>query len=438
MTRSPITCDVCTDAHKTTVVCHSCDFSTCRACARRWVEETLGETGCPGCQRPWPMTELHARLGRSYVHGPYRRLRRAFYLRRELSLLSLSQLAATRERQRRMQREAMHEARRLVRESMADGGMPQALETVRRIFRALDVQNARAVRSTATPCAHEGCRSRAVDAQGVCALCSRRTCLLCGAARGGADDAHVCDPNDVETMRVVAAECRPCAQCSAPSMKTDGCDTMWCWSCHAFWNWQTGRLIPTRHQLPHNPDHRTFVNARLLGAPHREALDLQCGGLPDPNALADRIERLTRGAAWLGTDDPHFPELPLHMYYAARSAMSKVRLVYALHLDETKRAALRVRYLLGDFADDARFAAALERLFRGAEFQREVGQVLVTFVASVTDLLQRFCFDDACDFATLAASFARLRGVLNGALAVVGSDYARRVPRLDEAELRWR
>ena len=70
---------------------------------------------------------------------------------------------------------------------------------------------------------------------GACTACVRLTCTRCRTAVGP-DEPHVCDPDQVASVRLITAETRPCAQCGMASMRVEGCPIMWCPQCHAFWN----------------------------------------------------------------------------------------------------------------------------------------------------------------------------------------------------------
>ena len=63
---------------------------------------------------------------------------------------------------------------------------------------------------------------------------------------------HNCDPNVVETIKLLKKETKSCPQCEIPIYKIDGCDQMWCTQCKVAFSWKTGQIVKDNDYI-HNP-----------------------------------------------------------------------------------------------------------------------------------------------------------------------------------------
>ena len=253
----------------------------------------------------------------------------------------------------------------------------------------------------------------------VCQTCDTRTCTRCGER---ANPLHTCDENMVASRQMILRECKPCVRCQAPSVRIEGCPTMWCPHCNTFWNWDTERVIESRGANPHNPDHRaSLVNNNRT---RREIDDVPCGGLPDGIDVNQRIvgDPLTLTNFSLITpiviaalDCIHASQRMRHWYPAAWNVNEVFRPV-------------RLSYILGDISEVA-YETTLERMERTFEFRREVGSVLELLVLSGADVFQRFRAG-VDDVSTACISLNALREIADERMVYIGGAFQRKSPRL--------
>jgi hypothetical protein len=88
--------------------------------------------------------------------------------------------------------------------------------------------------------------------------------------------AHVCDPQTLETIKLIKRDSKPCPTCKALIYKIDGCDQMWCIQCKTAFSWVTGRIETGRI---HNPEYYRWMREHNNGVVPREIGD--GGGCPD-------------------------------------------------------------------------------------------------------------------------------------------------------------
>lgn len=428
-------CDICAARSAARVdPCGACGIRVCRACERHCVIHVHQNAQCARCARPWDARETVERLGRTFVNTEYRRMRRTMLIRTETA-----RLPGTVERARQVREEEAYRARvRGLQDAMRDAIHAGRTHLLPELYYELQRLHARAATATTANsaaqvierCGAPGCDGVLDADTAACRACGRTTCRTCGVCvQDEEEHPHVCDPQILASRRLIMHECRPCVRCRAPSQRTEGCPVMWCCNCHAFWNWDTGRLIETRSSVavPHNPDHRDWLHAGGA-ARHREVDDIPCGGLPDGGALHTALVN------HMLVDIAAGAPLVVGGAEALHSAQ-RMRVRYPREWNEdTLHEDARVAHLNGKLGEAA-FANTLERTERAALFKRDVGFVLETFVLCGADLLQRFCASEVdCD--ATAAGLARLREVIDAALQDLASVHARRAPRLTH-QWRW-
>lgn len=406
-------CDVCCDSKKrAATTCGPCGFTACRVCARRCAVD-FG-AACPACKREWGVGEQRRALGASFATGPYRAAQRRRLWEREAARLEQSVPSASRERERRR---LVAERERVETWLQRGYGDPAVLwPRLRQLqFAIATLPDAPLHGAGTVRCA--ACPTGRVDGRGVCVRCSRTTCLECEEEIVGGD--HVCDPAAVASRQAIRRDCRPCVRCGALSARAEGCPVMWCVKCHAFWNWDTGRLIDSRRP-PHNPDHRAWVASGV-----REVDDVPCGGIPDVLSVNGALM-----ATFASTLQLHPGAPTVVSAYAALQRAQRLRHHYPRTWDElAETEPMRVAFLLGD-VDEAGLGQSLERHERTLLLRRDVGEVLEAFVFSCTDVYQRFC-SDALPCETAARELWAMHEVTATALARVAKEHGgRAVPQL--------
>jgi hypothetical protein len=122
------------------------------------------------------------------------------------------------------------------------------------------------------PCPADDCRGY-LSSQWKCGLCDIWSCPDCHVVIGKSKDIpHECDPNDVETAKMLKAETKPCPKCHSAIFKIDGCDQIWCTQCHTAFSWKTGKI----ETKIHNPHYYEWLRKTQGGVP-RDPLDRPCG-----------------------------------------------------------------------------------------------------------------------------------------------------------------
>jgi hypothetical protein len=110
-------------------------------------------------------------------------------------------------------------------------------------------------------CPANGCRGF-LSTQWKCGLCEKWSCPDCHELKGlDRNGPHTCDPNSVETAKILKKDSKPCPKCQSLIFKISGCDQMWCTQCKTAFSWRTGN-IETGHI--HNPHFHDWKKIQII------------------------------------------------------------------------------------------------------------------------------------------------------------------------------
>lgn len=121
-----------------------------------------------------------------------------------------------------------------------------------------------------------------------CGLCEKSTCSECHEFLAESKEDHVCNPDNVATAKLLAADTKPCPKCQTGIFKIDGCDQMWCTQCKTGFSWKTGKI----EMKLHNPHYYEWQ--RKNGGLARAPGDVQCGRVMDQFLAAEINQRISK------------------------------------------------------------------------------------------------------------------------------------------------
>ena len=224
-------------------------------------------------------------------------------------------------------------------------------------------------------CPAEGCRGF-LSSRWKCDVCENHICSECNEVKRVApapgDTEHTCDPDAVETMKMLKKDTKPCVKCGTMIHKISGCSQMWCPECHTAFDWNTGQIVTG---VIHNPHFYEFQRAH--GTLQRTPGDVPCGGLPD---LAS-INRLFGSAFHRPFEEPGNTFYKVHRLTAHILYEELRREIRVSTLD------LRVMYLAGNIDDD-QFKQKLQQLEKRREKRRDIVNVYTMLSHTCSDILR--------------------------------------------------
>lgn len=119
-----------------------------------------------------------------------------------------------------------------------------------------------------------------------CGSCNRSICPDCH-IEVKEDDEHKCNPNEVESVKMIKENYRSCPKCKTLIEKKSGCDQMFCTQCHTGFDWKTGKEI-NLHRI-HNPEYFAWLANRGGDV----AMNIGCFG-----DLREKMLRKFKGTPW--------------------------------------------------------------------------------------------------------------------------------------------
>lgn len=268
-----MTCNICCDnfnkSTRTKVVCPYCNFETCRSCCETYMlNETIPKCMNPDCGKEWSRNFLRKTFTNVFLNSKYKKHVEEILFSKEKSLMPATQYIVEDKIRRRNIKNECDEIEKQINELRQ-----QQIELWNNYnaerYSADNKTNER--REFVRQCPANECRGF-LSLQWKCGICEQWTCPDCHEVKGLKRDCeHTCDPNSVETAKLLAKDSRGCPKCQSLIFKIDGCDQMWCTQCHTAFSWKTGNIESNIH----NPHYYEWL--RKNGSISRNLGDIECG-----------------------------------------------------------------------------------------------------------------------------------------------------------------
>lgn len=272
-------CAICVTAGRknSCVSCPACEYVACKSCLTTFFG-SLPEPKCANCNIIWTREFITTKF-RSF-EKEYLKMRQTYLLNREFAKLP--------ETQPIVEQELM--VRDLELRAQTDPSLKQVAYDARVAHNKVVAESSYVMPNVLMKCPNDTeCRGFISSDTGKCGLCPTfvcKTCSLtiiiptttfvydcrsclreihtvdvndsfndtCPACQTGENipfHKHICKPEDIETVKLLKQETRPCPKCGVPISKIDGCDQMWCVQCKTAFSWITGIIETGRVHNPH-------------------------------------------------------------------------------------------------------------------------------------------------------------------------------------------
>ena len=428
--------DKCNGSSRKKCLCQYCQVVYCRECIGNWLTSIIDEPRCPNetCKKAWSREYTDSIMTKVWRDTTYREYREKLLMDRERALLPSTQprIEAINEA-KRLEREViaqMRERRKEVQQQMRllqmedNGIQTQVWELQNQAARlrsgeGVDEMAAKTHKAFVRRCPSNGCRGFLSTAW-KCGVCELYSCSECHEVKGVARDTeHTCDPNNVETAKLIAKDTKACPKCGEMITKIDGCDQMWCVSCHTAFSWRTGQAATG---VVHNPHFYEWQRRQGNGEAPRVAGDIPCGGLIDWNTIRRSV-------------------MPVNKVYPAWVSILELahrRITHVMNVDMrdinpdannvNTNIDLRIDYLLKSINDEAMMTILIQRE-KKMEKERELRRIYETLTAAAIDIFRRIVDvaekegNDSENFQQLMSELDELRKFINEALDVLRRRY---------------
>ena len=277
------TCNICCEDYNKSTRCKvtcKCGFESCKTCVRTYLLSTTQDPHCMDCKTQWTNEFLVENLNRAFIDGDYKKHRKTLLVEREISKTSELMHLVERTKLVEDKNVELQEAEKQMKEAKLKY---QQLENACRhkrneLIRIKHGDTKEEKKKFIMPCPADNCKGY-LSTQYKCEVCKLHTCPDCFEVIGySKDDEHTCNPEHLESAKMIKKETKGCPKCGVRIFKISGCDQMWCTECQVAFSWNTGKII-YGGQI-HNPHYYEYMRNNATGgqAP-RNPGDVLCGGL---------------------------------------------------------------------------------------------------------------------------------------------------------------
>jgi len=278
---SRVTCNICAKDKKSFLIvsCPKCGFESCKMCIQKFL---LGLNDviprCMSCKFNWSYDFISSITPPEFHNKEYREHRAKIVMERERALLPATQPVVVIEMKKKDSKEQVKKINAKILK------YTKKIEALRKTKNELKMGSELQVNVDKIPkdifigrCPADDCKGflEKKNIEGkkkyICGLCQTEACKKCRAVKHKGSD---CNPELLETVKLLQKDTKPCPNCKVLIYKTEGCDQMFCVSCNTAFSWVTGKVEKGR---VHNPHY--FEWLRNSGGNVRDARDIPCGGI---------------------------------------------------------------------------------------------------------------------------------------------------------------
>jgi len=318
MSECPICIEPYNKSTKSPTCCNnpSCKYKACKSCTRTYLMNSTVDLHCMNCRKSWDQAFVILNLNRSWFVNTYTPHHNNVLFERNSALIQdtmpdvvvyvekkrirkinapkikdiRTQITTIRDKMSKMQNDNRiqeENARKIYIDSLRM--IRQAQEVINIDFNTeiLTLQEARTELENESgietnekkqfimPCQKEECKGF-LSTQYKCGVCETQCCPKClDIIEDMKRSEHVCNEDQVKTANNIKSTTKPCPKCGERIFKTEGCNQMWCITCHCAFDWTTGRI---ESGTVHNPHYFQFLRENNGGAaPPRQPGDDPCG-----------------------------------------------------------------------------------------------------------------------------------------------------------------
>ena len=377
-------------------------------CVQRYLLETSNDPHCMGCNHAWAREVVDEACTKSFRNKQLKEHRETILMERQRCLMPETQPLVERRLRARVlendlvkvnnQIQAMYVHRRQLEDAIFEAKWDRTLGTPkekREFVRKCPVEECRGFLSTAWKCG----------------ICDNKICPDCNEVKG---EEHECDPANVETVKLLKKDTKPCPKCGTLIFKISGCSQMWCPDCHTAFCWNTMRI---ETGVIHNPHYYDFQMRH--GTRGRNHGDIPCGGLPTIYELRTTLKKHNNSG---------------YVYNIHRGIVHlqnfELRYNYPEPMNGDDAIELRVRYLMNEITED-QMKQSLQKREKAASKLRDIRGIIQMVTDTGSDLLRQMVVnpDTIEDTVTI---FKNLKDYYNSAVHKISNRYSCVVPLVND------
>jgi hypothetical protein len=218
MSNCNICCDTYNKSGRLKISCPYCSYDSCRSCCQTYIlSEPIPKCMNTECAKEWSRKFIRENFTDTFINSKYKKHIQDILFDQEKALLPATQPIIEEEIRKQKIREEIKEIDKQIMDLMRIKREKEIRIHSRNV--AIASSHNRFIRS----CPAEGCRGF-LSTQWKCGICELWTCPDCHEVKGPERECeHTCDPNSVETAKLLAKDTKPCPKCHSNIFKISGC-----------------------------------------------------------------------------------------------------------------------------------------------------------------------------------------------------------------------
>lgn len=375
-------CNICTE--KTiTIPCKFCEYHACKTCLSKYLLESINDAKCMNCQKPYTRGYLINIFSMYWYDAKYKPSRQQIMLDREKALFPDTMHCAEKLKENKVLRKQISQIK-----SEYDKQREQFTKCLDKIYQEIRkiksqiTTNEREIYSDKNKkdrvkthfygkCTINNCNGLIND-NGHCINCNAIVCTKCFELD---TDNHTCNPDILETIKLMRSDTKSCPKCTTPIYRSEGCYQMWCTNCHTTFHYNTGEILKER---THNPHYIEWLANQTLAQNQMG----ECGG-----------DVLTIQIIQKEESNKVYKQTLLNIYrfhvHIEDVLIVDARYNVAKFLNEHEKKTLRAKFLIGDI-DEKFFKQKLFTNFKQATRWTDVIDILNLFNTALTSILHEY------------------------------------------------
>lgn len=229
------------------ITCPVCEFSSCHLCNELFFKTSVCSPKCMNCGIPWSRETLNTQFRKASI-------KRILDNRKDVLLHEQeAKLAITQEyvKLQNTNIELKSEIDLLYVQINEKYNMIQVNRNrLHRMESGTDNNNdSGTIVEYIRICGKNDCKGYINKSNHTCEMCKNKVCKTC--LMDNVDEEHICNPDDIETARLLKNNTKPCPKCYVPIFKINGCSHMFCTSCNTAFDWKTLSIHQNGNSNPH-------------------------------------------------------------------------------------------------------------------------------------------------------------------------------------------
>lgn len=390
-----IDCSVCTEIfNKSTrkeVECLHCGYKACQKCVRRFLLENTIRPKCMSCNTEWNMEFMRLKMSKSFMEKEYKNHQKeALQVEAETHLgeYQADVVAMIKVEELRKEEKRLMEEKKKIEDALYKVRREIGRYAIRRNYGRVEPQLNETPREFFMACPSIECRGRLSTAY-KCGLCLHYFCPDCHVNKGLTRDNpdHECKKDDLDTVKLLKENTRPCPSCHMGIFKTQGCHQMWCTQCHTCFSWVTGKVL---NGAVHNPHFYEWQRRQNGGTAPRVQGDIPCGGMMSTFQLNQALYR-TNGNDEYKEASSLLRNLHRIMIHMQDNTLRSVRNKFENRNNRQREIA--IRYLRKQISKEE-WVELLYRESKQREKYRRYYQVLETLLFNGMEIYRQFLYSN--------------------------------------------